>query len=60
MICARCGSEYSGYPALSRLDNKTEICPDCGELEAMEQYMFGRVPNWLEDKEDIDNESRCI
>ena len=27
---------YCEPPALSRKDNKTEICPDCGTLEALE------------------------
>ena len=35
-ICPLCGQTYTGYPALSRKDNKTEICPDCGTLEALE------------------------
>ncbi len=35
-ICPRCGKEYKGHPALSRKDNKTYICPDCGTLEALE------------------------
>lgn len=34
-ICPRCGNKYSAYPALSRKDNKTEICPDCGTREAI-------------------------
>lgn len=34
--CPRCNQKYAGYPALSRLDNKTEICPDCGVREAIE------------------------
>lgn len=34
-ICPKCGKEYDGYPALSRTDNKTEICPDCGTREAL-------------------------
>lgn len=30
------------YPgALSRTDNKTEICSECGELEAMEDFVGG-------------------
>ena len=33
--CPKCGKEYIGYPALSRKDNKTEICPLCGVLEAL-------------------------
>ena len=56
-VCPRCGASYSGYPAISRLDNKTEICPDCGETEAMEQYLFGNVPDWLGTKEDADVQS---
>lgn len=34
--CPSCGREYTGHPAMSRKDNKTEICPDCGVLEALE------------------------
>ena len=28
--CPKCGAEYQGHPAISRRDNKTPICPDCG------------------------------
>ena len=31
-ICARCGKAISGYPALSRKDNKTEMCSNCGSM----------------------------
>lgn len=34
-ICPKCGGPLTGYPALSRIDNKTEICPDCGLIEAL-------------------------
>ena len=34
-LCPKCGKEYSEHSALSRDDNKTEICPDCGILEAL-------------------------
>ena len=27
-VCPKCGKAYYGYPALSRLDNTTLICPD--------------------------------
>ena len=35
--CPRCGKNYI-YPAISRKDNKTPICPDCGMREAIEAY----------------------
>lgn len=34
--CPRCGKTYNGVPALSRKDNETMICPDCGTREALE------------------------
>ena len=37
--CPMCGQYYSGYPALSRRDNKTEICSDCGVREALEDFI---------------------
>ena len=36
--CPKCGKEYEGYPALSRVDNKTEVCPECGTKEALEAF----------------------
>ena len=36
--CPICGKTYTDFPALSRRDNKTYICPDCGVDEAMEDY----------------------
>lgn len=35
-ICPRCGQAYRERPALSRLDNETLICPDCGTREALD------------------------
>ena len=35
-VCPQCGAEYQGHPAISRKDNKTPICPDCGTREALE------------------------
>ena len=35
MNCPRCSQNLSGHPAISRRDNKTEICSDCGTSEAM-------------------------
>ena len=33
--CPLCGKTYCGVPALSRTDNKTLICPDCGTRQAL-------------------------
>lgn len=35
-VCPRCGQTYHGRPALSRKDNRTLLCPDCGTREALE------------------------
>lgn len=35
-VCPRCGQTYHGRPAVSRADNKTPLCPDCGTREALE------------------------
>lgn len=34
-ICPKCGKAYTAPSALSRGDNKTYICPDCGTREAL-------------------------
>ena len=33
--CPRCGNLYAGISAISRTDNETPICPDCGTREAL-------------------------
>lgn len=33
--CPRCKQPITGYPALSRVDNATNICSECGTREAM-------------------------
>lgn len=35
-VCPLCGGTYHGAPALSRTDNKTLICPDCGTRQALQ------------------------
>lgn len=37
-ICPRCGREFERLLALSRKDNKTMICDQCGTEEAMDNY----------------------
>jgi uncharacterized Zn finger protein (UPF0148 family) len=34
--CPLCGQQFTGYPALSRIDGKTQICPDCGTRQALQ------------------------
>lgn len=34
-ICPKCGKKYEDHPAISRTDNRTEICPECGTREAL-------------------------
>lgn len=36
--CPKCHQPYADYPAISRDDNKTEICPRCGMAEALRKY----------------------
>ena len=35
-VCPLCGSTYTEVPALSRKDDNTPICPDCGTRESLE------------------------
>jgi len=35
-VCPLCGTTYNEPPALSRTDNETLICPDCGTRQALE------------------------
>lgn len=50
-LCPRCGGyipnskEPGRYPgAMSRTDNETEVCSNCGTSEAMEQYYGTLTP----------------
>ena len=43
-FCPRCGVKLPDHPAaLSRVDNATEICSDCGTDEAMQDYVKYRT-----------------
>lgn len=41
-VCPRCGQAYRGRPALSRKDNKTPVCADCGIRDALESIGVDR------------------
>ena len=32
-----------GYPAVSRTDNRTDICSPCGQTEAMEDFIYNTI-----------------
>lgn len=46
-VCPICGEDYSGHPAISRKDNKSKICPNCGTGEAfmdfIKNYKLSRI-----------------
>lgn len=44
-FCPRCGRTYTDFPAWSRYDNETLICPDCGVEEAMINFTGGKLSN---------------
>lgn len=35
-VCPICGKVYTGHPAISRTDNETPICSDCGTRQALQ------------------------
>lgn len=41
--CPKCGNTYKGRGAVSRIDNLTVICPDCGTREALESIGVDKV-----------------
>ena len=49
-ICPICGRKYTDYPALSRRDNTTEICPACGVDEALDDFFNNANINKEEEK----------
>jgi hypothetical protein len=42
MKCPTCNEPMGKHPALSRRDNKTEICSECGMMEALEDWAGAR------------------
>ena len=38
-ICPKCNQKYTQHSAISRVDNKTNICPTCGIKEALIQFI---------------------
>ena len=42
-VCPLCGEAYREPPAISRTDNETPICPDCGSRQALEALGVSKV-----------------
>lgn len=38
-VCPICNKKYLGFPAISRKDNVTKICPKCGADEAIAEFI---------------------
>ena len=49
--CPLCGQKYTETPALSRTDNKTLICPECGTRQALDCMPQGLISD--AEKEEI-------
>lgn len=39
-ICPKCGRKFERLLAVSRMDNKTMVCDDCGIMEALESLPY--------------------
>ena len=39
-VCPKCKREIKGEPAISRRDNNTEICSNCGTAEALADFIL--------------------
>ena len=52
MLCPKCEREFDRLLALSRIDNQTMICDDCGTEEALDD-LFGNphTPSITQDEE---------
>lgn len=37
-VCPVCNKDYDEHPAISRKDNKTKICSECGIKEALDDW----------------------
>lgn len=45
--CPICGKKYNNPPAISRKDNKTKICSECGTEEALLDMLFFENENHI-------------
>lgn len=54
-VCPVCGRDYTDYPAISRIDGITLICPECGQRQALES-----IGVTGEEQDHIVEVSRCV
>lgn len=55
-LCPKCSENFiEGRGAISRRDNKTEICPECGYKEAIEDFKKYSVPSKQIDRRTIED-----
>lgn len=52
--CPLCGDLVGKYPAISRKDNKLQICSDCGVVEALSDYIAAQRQKVVADLAKID------
>lgn len=51
-VCSRCGKTYIEHPAISRRDNSTKICAECGNEEAyVDYYGLKKIPEEQQKRE---------
>ena len=53
--CPICNRTYDGHPAISRKDDCTRICPNCGLREALEAYANVFKVVYTENTFDVEN-----
>ena len=53
-MCPLCGKSYGEPPAISRTDNETPICPDCGTRQALSSMGVSDCVKHVEQQEIID------
>ena len=41
--CPKCGKTYRTSPAVSRVDGRTLICPECGTKEALDSMGLNEI-----------------
>ena len=54
--CNRCGNYFIGEPAVSRKDNKSEVCSKCGMEEALEDYEHRDILTYCRELQEKANE----